>query len=438
MIHHHHAPAAPPRAARGARAGDARACGRRRPSPPREGNALEVLIDGANALPRDGRGDPRRAAPRPRLLVAPRARLRPAARARRRPVRDLLAETAERVPVRVLVWAGAPVPVFKPRRGVVKAERDELVRGTKIQCRARRPRPDDALPPREARDRRRRGRLRRRHRPDRAGRRPLRLQRRTRTSTTAIGWHDASSLLRGPIVARRRRPLRAALGGGRGRGARAAGAARAGRRRSTAQFIRTVPEGAYEVLPRGEFSILETYVRALRGAQQLIYLENQFLWSPEIVDDPRGQARAPAERRLPRRRPAPAQGQQRPGRHARHARPARRGRQAAAARLLAATIHVAHRRALRPALRAREDRHRRRRLARDRLREPQRALAVQRHRGRRRHLRPGPRPRHAPAAVGRAPRARGRRSRATRRRCSTSCGSRSRPSSSSAAARERR
>ncbi|HZE06736.1 MAG TPA: phospholipase D-like domain-containing protein, partial [Solirubrobacteraceae bacterium] len=29
--------------------------------------------------------------------------------------------------------------------------------------------------------------------------------------------------------------------------------------------------------------ILEAYVRALRSAQRLIYLENQFLWSPEIV-----------------------------------------------------------------------------------------------------------------------------------------------------------
>ena len=29
--------------------------------------------------------------------------------------------------------------------------------------------------------------------------------------------------------------------------------------------------------------MLETYVRALRRARSLIYLENQFLWSPEIV-----------------------------------------------------------------------------------------------------------------------------------------------------------
>ena len=34
---------------------------------------------------------------------------------------------------------------------------------------------------------------------------------------------------------------------------------------TTVQFVRTVPEGAYRVLPRGEFSVLESYVRALRS-----------------------------------------------------------------------------------------------------------------------------------------------------------------------------
>src|SRR5204862_5855841 len=33
----------------------------------------------------------------------------------------------------------------------------------------------------------------------------------------------------------------------------------------------------------GEFTILESYVGALRAAERLIYLENQFLWSPELV-----------------------------------------------------------------------------------------------------------------------------------------------------------
>ncbi len=47
--------------------------------------------------------------------------------------------------------------------------------------------------------------------------------------------------------------------------------------------MRTVPEKIYEALPRGDFRILESYIRALQGARRFIYIENQFLWSPEIA-----------------------------------------------------------------------------------------------------------------------------------------------------------
>jgi hypothetical protein len=47
------------------------------------------------------------------------------------------------------------------------------------------------------------------------------------------------------------------------------------------QFVRTVPEHVYDSVPDGDFRILEAYTRALRSAQKLIYLENQFLWSSE-------------------------------------------------------------------------------------------------------------------------------------------------------------
>jgi len=40
----------------------------------------------------------------------------------------------------------------------------------------------------------------------------------------------------------------------------------------------------YSLLRRGDFRILESYLRALRAAQRFIYLENQFLWSPEILE----------------------------------------------------------------------------------------------------------------------------------------------------------
>jgi hypothetical protein len=44
------------------------------------------------------------------------------------------------------------------------------------------------------------------------------------------------------------------------------------------------PPPANAAKPDGDFRILESYVRALCSAQNLIYLENQFLWSPEIAE----------------------------------------------------------------------------------------------------------------------------------------------------------
>jgi phosphatidylserine/phosphatidylglycerophosphate/cardiolipin synthase-like enzyme len=248
-------------------------------APPRHGNSLEILIDGENALPR--MAEAIRAAKRhvhvcswnlqPDFDPGPR---------KSTPVRELLAETAERVPVRVIVWAGAPVPVFQPRRGVVKAAREALVRGTKIQCRL-----DSCT------------RLLHCHHEkivivddelafvggiDLTALAGDRYDSNEHPHKGEIGWHDASSLVRGPIV--RDVAAHFAL-----RWEATAGQALAPPEDippagdTTVQFVRTVPEGAYRVLPRGEFSVLESYVRALRSARRLIYLENQFLWSPEIV-----------------------------------------------------------------------------------------------------------------------------------------------------------
>jgi phosphatidylserine/phosphatidylglycerophosphate/cardiolipin synthase-like enzyme len=49
------------------------------------------------------------------------------------------------------------------------------------------------------------------------------------------------------------------------------------------QVVRTVPERIYTSVPRGDFRVVESYLRALHAAEHLIYLESQFLWSPEIA-----------------------------------------------------------------------------------------------------------------------------------------------------------
>ena len=57
--------------------------------------------------------------------------------------------------------------------------------------------------------------------------------------------------------------------------------------------MRTVAEDMYDSVPKGDFRILESYIRAIRSAQDCIYLENQFLWSPEIVDELVAKLKAP-------------------------------------------------------------------------------------------------------------------------------------------------
>ena len=213
---------------------------------------------------------PRRSAARSATCTSARGTSSPTstpARASAAPVRELLAEAAERVPVRVLVWAGAPVPVFTaaPRRTSRRAREraraaarrssaSSTPHGALMHCHHEKlvivddevafvggidltalagDRYDSNEHPHK--ERRSAGTTRRR---GCAGR-----------SSRDVAAHFA---LRWEAVAGQALELP--------EDARAAPATR------PSQFVRTVPEGAYRVLPRGEFSILEAYMRALRSA----------------------------------------------------------------------------------------------------------------------------------------------------------------------------
>jgi phosphatidylserine/phosphatidylglycerophosphate/cardiolipin synthase-like enzyme len=251
------------------------------PPPARAGNAVEVLIDGAEALPRIA-ADLERASSHVHLagwFLSTHFALRredgdPAV------LRNLLAELAERVDVRVLLWAGAPLPLFRPSRAEVRKLRDDLVRGTRIRC---------ALDARE--------------RPmhchhektvviddriafvggiDLTTESGDRFDSSDHPARAAKGWHDASVRLEGPAVADVAEHFRLRWREVSGDDLPAPDPpAPAGD--VELQIVRTVPERVYGALPRGDFGILESYVRALRSAERLIYLENQFLWSPEIA-----------------------------------------------------------------------------------------------------------------------------------------------------------
>jgi phosphatidylserine/phosphatidylglycerophosphate/cardiolipin synthase-like enzyme len=249
-------------------------------SPSRPGNRVEVLIDGADALPaiaeafRQSRshvhvtgwyftpgfdlvreGDPL-------------------------PLRDLLAELAERVDVRILAWAGAPLPLFRPSRGDVRQMRERLVANTRVQC---------ALDSHERP-------LHCHHEKtividnrvafvggiDLTSESGDRFDASHHPARGSLGWHDVCTRVEGPAVGdvadhfsmrwhevtRERLPdaPRAAAAG-----------------EVEVQVVRTVPERIYTATPSGDFGILESYMRAFRSARRFIYIENQFLWSPEIA-----------------------------------------------------------------------------------------------------------------------------------------------------------
>jgi phosphatidylserine/phosphatidylglycerophosphate/cardiolipin synthase-like enzyme len=193
----------------------------------------------------------------------------------------LLADTAERVDVRVVVWAGAPVPVFHPSRKEVEAAVQTLTRQTRIRC-ERDPREhpfhchhektvvvDGQVAFVGGIDM-----------TDFGGDRNDSSRHRARRQ---LGWHDVGTRLHGPAVADVRDHFALRWKELTGE-TLPAGAAPEPCGEHTVQVVRTIAEGMYERVPTGDFRILESYVRALRSAQQYVYLENQFLWAPEIVD----------------------------------------------------------------------------------------------------------------------------------------------------------
>ena len=248
--------------------------------PPRPGNKLEVLIDGASALPRIAE-ELGRATSHVHLAgwnFSPDFALTRGSEPSI--LRNLLAELAERIDVRVLVWAGAPLPLFRPSRRQVRKMREQLIRGSKVQCALdSQERPmhchhektivvDDRVAfvggidlTYESGDR------------FDFSEHPARAQ---------LGWHDATTRIEGPAVADVAEHFRLRWNEIAGDSLPSAEAPPpAGE--TELQIVRTIPNSVYDFVPRGDFRILESYLRALRSAQRLIYLESQFLWSPEIV-----------------------------------------------------------------------------------------------------------------------------------------------------------
>ena len=168
-------------------------------TPPREGCKLEVLVDGAEALPLMARAmrEAREYIHITGWHIAAAFELvrgeQPLVLGR------LLAELAERVDVRVLVWAGAPIPVFPPSRAEVRDAVENLVRGTRIRC-ERDPR-EHPLHCHHEKTIVIDGELAFVGGIDLTDLAGDRFDPSAHPSRRRLGWHDAASSLRGPAVA---------------------------------------------------------------------------------------------------------------------------------------------------------------------------------------------------------------------------------------------
>jgi phosphatidylserine/phosphatidylglycerophosphate/cardiolipin synthase-like enzyme len=248
--------------------------------PPRPGCELEVLVDGHDAFAQIAQAiqDARDFVHITGWHIAPHFEL-----VRKDPaiaLGPLLAEMAERIDVRVLVWAGSPVPVFHPSRAEIRDGVRTLTRGTRVRCQ-----PDPREHPFHCHHEKTvvvDGRLAFVGGIDMTDQAGDRYDTSAHPARRRLGWHDVGTRLTGPAVrdvadhfAVRWREL-TGEDLDRGEPPEPSGG-------HTVQIVRTVAEGMYDSLPRGDFRILESYLRAIRQAERYIYLENQFLWSPEIV-----------------------------------------------------------------------------------------------------------------------------------------------------------
>ena len=248
---------------------------------PREGCAVDVLIDGASAFPAmaEAIAGARDYVHVTGWHVAPDFEVRrgenPVVLGR------LLAERAAEIDVRVLVWAGAPVPLFHPTRSEVCDQIRTLTRQTRIRCE-----PDPREHPFHCHHEKTimiDGELAFVGGIDMTNLAGDRFDSSDHSARRRLGWHDVGTAIRGPAVhdvddhfvlrweeltgeKLDVNPPPSPAGN------------------YTVQIVRTVSEVMYDQLPRGEFRVLESYLRAIARAESFIYLENQFLWSPEIVE----------------------------------------------------------------------------------------------------------------------------------------------------------
>ena len=100
-----------------------------------------------------------------------------------------------------------------------------------------------------------------------------------------VNWHDAELRIEGEAVADVEHNFRQrweAVTGDHALPTRAATVDPSWQ--TPVQVTRTIPRNRYAFAPKGEFGIHHAYIEAIRAARKFIYIETQYLWSPEIMD----------------------------------------------------------------------------------------------------------------------------------------------------------
>ena len=197
-------------------------------------------------------------------------------------VRAVLQETSTRVPVRVLLWAGARL-LFKPTMDMARDAQHMLEEGASdLQCRL-----DDSAHPSHCHHQKAivvdgqvafvggmdlttlaGDRWDTSHHPLRAGR----------------NWHDVQLRIEGEAVADVERNFRQRWQAVTGEESASESPRLDPSWDTPVQILRTIPRRVYDFAPQGEFGIYHGLIGLIRRARQFIYLENQYLWAPEILD----------------------------------------------------------------------------------------------------------------------------------------------------------
>src|SRR5947209_824032 len=272
--------------------------------PPREGTQLTPLVDGEAYLADlcDALSSAQQRVTICGWSLTPLLPLRRADGGGEALLAEVLREVSERAEVYVLLWSGAQA-LFEPTTQMVEHVRSSLLRiAPKVQCRLDRTAAFSHDHHQKA--------VTVDGRVAYVGGMDLTTFQGDRWDTSrhslrfGTNWHDVQMRLVGEIVRdveenfcqrwqavtrQKLEPLPASTRSNSGRQHAPAHGERQDdshpeARGAPAQIIRTIPAGRYPFVPNGEFGIHHALTTAIRGARRLIYLENQYLWSPEIVD----------------------------------------------------------------------------------------------------------------------------------------------------------